>query len=177
MNDKDNPGEEIIKKFLNGDDVWTMIGITALGAPEKPVHIANIIADYSTMTDEKVRNLYTKDLEEMWLKDAFREGFSLDRDGQSIRVSSKRRFNMMAFAGGHTNTLDSPDYYVDFESAEETINQFFALAKLTHTWMLHIKTSDASYLYVLDYPSGNINHKYRKDPIDIRIAPKEDLHG
>lgn len=167
-------GEEVVRRFLEGDDVITAIGTTAFELPSGKLEIGCIFADYSSIRDEALCDLYTKNFEKAWVENHFENGFDLAVNGLNARVSSKDKSRIVAIDGEHTNVLDSSSYYVDLPAEEWPLKEFVATTEKKRIWMFHIKTKLASYLFFVDYPTGTLYHKFRRTPpMDVKTGKEK----
>lgn len=160
--------DEIFKKFLEGQDVPTVVGVSGVVSPNGVMHIATIFVDYSGMASEQDRKDYSSYMEELWNKNDFDDGFDVDQTSETIvRVSSKKQMIGMSFDKGEQNYLKAPAYWVDCVADPPYVKEFYKRMTADSLWMVHLRTLEWSYIYVLAHPNRRLLHKYRQPKIDI----------
>lgn len=161
----DNPAGDFIKNYLEGDDVQMIVGIAVM-SPEMLVSM--IVVDYSRCSNEKVRDVYTRIIEDSWVKKDFNDGFDVVRVGpEQVRVTAKIQADVTIIGGGHENVLRAPAYYADVNGGKDPIDKFFELKEKKKLWIFHLRTMEGSYIYVLDHETGRVMHSEKRPPIGI----------
>jgi len=156
--------EEAIQRFIDGDDVVTQIGVGAFETPHGKLPYATAIVLYSKLKDLAEREAYTRLFEEAWDRDEFIDGFGVVQTAPGkMTVSSKKRSSMTS-VGAEVRFVEAPIFYTDFENSPEFVTLFFETAEKTSYWILHLETTLASYIFIVDYPSGRIISKIRRSP-------------
>jgi len=164
--------DDVFKKFLDGDDVPTLIGAAGVQLPSGVAKVALILVDYSEMPQEKDRTGYTEFFEELWDKDYFADGFDLSKTSETaIRVSSRRIMAAIAFGDGEEHHLKAPSYYADCLGDLEFIKDFEDLRAERGLWLLHLRTLKWSYLYLVRHPSNSVISRTRNPKQELTFNP------
>ena len=112
--------------------------------------------------------------EETWNEDALKDGFDLSRTAPGkVRVCSKAKTAMMAFGDGEQNVIHGPSFFADLDNDPKAVDVFFAKKEKSGFWVMHFRTMAASYIYIVDHHTGQIESKMKKDPMGV-VETKED---
>lgn len=160
--------KELLKKFVNGDSVATLVGVGAFQTSNGLVPYAMATVFYTKFSDPRERESYAKCFEEMWEENSFDDGFDVVRNApDEMVISSKARVHS-GIVGKETYAVDSPAHFTEFKNSPDSLSAFFDMAKKNSYWVLHLETTKATYLFVVDYPGGKIVTKIRRStPIEF----------
>lgn len=157
-------GEKNLKDLVGEDDVPTLVGICAVPGPSGGlITFAEALIDYKEMTIPQQRDDYARQWEEAWREGLLDKGVILQRLSDTmIRVTSLEH----AVELGKMEKVAS--FYTDLEGVKDAIDLFYERMAEQRLWILHIRTTLHSYIWMVD-PEGKILRKLKTDkPKDIK---------